>query len=127
MAVFSIAVFDILHTAGWPRLEGDWSGDKRSIESFPTHAWRMLGIDPLPSKRRTAGKIERWIDALREKWHIRWPRMPGHDELQAVVAGLAGVLMERYGIQSCIVEGTPPFVDDGMWREGFIVSPTVAT
>lgn len=127
MAEFSIAVFDALHNAGWPRLDCDWSGDRRSIESFPTHAWRMLRLAPLPAKRRALSRIERWVDVLSERCAVRWPRLPSHDELQAVVAGLAGVLMERHGLQSCIVDGSPPFMDGGVWREGFIVSPTPVT
>lgn len=127
MVEFSIAVFDFLHVAGWPRLEDcNWSGDHRSIESFPTHAWRTLKHDPLRAKPLDKSEIERWRDKLNEYCPIKWHRLPSHDELQAVVAGLAGILMERYGAQSCAIDGLPPYMEDGVWREGFIVSPTAA-
>lgn len=122
MVEFSIAVFDALHDAGWQRLGGNWCGERCSIESFPTHAWRNLGFDPLPAKKPLR-RIERWADILSEHWAVRWPRLPNHDELQAVVAGLAGVLIERHGLEACVVDGSAPFIDDGSWREGFIVSP----
>jgi len=131
MVEFSISVFDALHHRGWPRLEARiWGGDQRSIESFPTHAWRMLalaGIRPLPAKQKVRDAVKPWVDALRDHCAVRWPpRLPSHDELQAVVAGLAGILMERYGTESCAVNGLPPYMEDGLWREGFIVSPTSA-
>jgi hypothetical protein len=131
MAVFSIAVFDALHDRGWPRLEDrNWGGDQRSIESFPTHAWRTLelaAIRPLPAKEKVRDAVKPWVDALRNRCAVRWPpRLQSHDELQAVVAGLAGILMERYGMGSCAVPGLSPYLQDGTWREGFIVSPTSA-
>lgn len=124
MAEFSIAVFDALHSAGWLRFEGDLRGDRRSIESFPTCAWRMLGLNPLPSKKHAMGRIEDWVAVLNERTAIRWSRSPNHDELQAAVAGLVGVLMERHGVKSCTRDGSPPFMENGLWREGFIVSPS---
>ncbi len=122
MVEFSIAVFDALQDAGWQRLRKDPCRNQWSIESFPTYAWRSLGLDPLPAKSSQL-RIDRWVNILREHWAVRWPRLPNHDELQAVVAGLAGVLIERRGLESCVVQGSPPFVDDGSWREGFIMSP----
>jgi hypothetical protein len=64
MVEFSIAVFDALHDAGWQRLGHNWCGDRCSIESFPTHAWRNLGLAPLPAKNPQL-RIERWINILR--------------------------------------------------------------
>jgi hypothetical protein len=124
MAEFSIAVFDALHAAGWPRFKGDWRGDRRSIESFPTRAWRTLGLRPLFSKKHAMGGIEDWVALLNERISIRWSRPPNHDELQAAVAGVVGVLMERHGVKSCTRDGSPPFMENGVWREGFIVSPS---
>ena len=48
--------------------------------------------------------------------------MPNHDELQAVVSGLAGVYLERGDWSRCEVVGEPPFELDGSWREGVIVN-----
>src|SRR4030042_2987067 len=111
MVEVSIAVFDSLHDAGWQRLWGDRFGDRCSIESFPTHAWRNLGLDPLPAKKPQL-KIARWADILSEHWAIRWSGLPTHDVLQSVVRGLAEVLIERHGLKSCVVDGSPPFLVD---------------
>lgn len=48
---------------------------------------------------------------------------PGHDELQALVAGIAGLAIERGDWQFCRAAGTPPHFTGGVWCEGFIVKP----
>jgi hypothetical protein len=60
---------------------------------------------------------------LTRAFGLRWPRRPNHDELQAVVAGLGGMLLLRDGLRACDVHGRAPFVEDGAWREGFILGP----
>ena len=60
---------------------------------------------------------------LTQSFGVRWPRRPSHDELQAVVAGLGGLLLLRGGVAACDVHGREPFVEDGVWREGFILGP----
>src|SRR5207244_3718820 len=47
-----------------------------------------------------------------------------HDELQALVAGLAGVALEGGDELGIRVAGVSPIEIDGAWREGFIVNPT---
>ena len=47
------------------------------------------------------------------------------DELQATVAGLAGVSLERENLAGLAFAGVEPHVVDGTWREGYILSPTV--
>lgn len=123
MARFSVAVFDVLEDLGWPRFELGWNGDKRAIESFPTQAWRTLGLSPLPGKARRDTNVSDWSKRLRERTGLRSERRPSHDELQAAVAGLAGLQLLASGDQDCELAGTAPFLFDGHWREGFIVSP----
>ena len=122
MAEFSVALFDALHERGWPRLTSRWSGERVASESFPTHAWRMLGHQPLPGKSATT-TLAPWIEAL-ANGGVAFPRgNVGHDEVQALVAGLAGIAMLQEGLAACDVRGQDPFIEDGAWREGFIVSP----
>jgi hypothetical protein len=60
---------------------------------------------------------------LTRAFGVRWPRDPSHDELQAVVAGLGGWRLLRDGVAACDVHGQQPFIEDGVWREGFILGP----
>jgi hypothetical protein len=92
MADFSIALFDRLHDAGWLRLGTEWRGERVAIESFPTHAWRTLGFTPLAGKKRTTN-IEPWQVWLEANYLGASLGQVTHDELQAVVAGLAGLQM----------------------------------
>ena len=123
MAVFSITVFEVLATEGWPRFGIGWNGDARAIESFPTHAWRALGLQPLPGKKKRGPDVSPWIQSLTERTGLRFERTPSHDELQAAIAGLAGLELLSSGVDSCDVAGKRPFPLDGYWREGLIVSP----
>lgn len=121
MAVFSIAVFDALADLGWPRF--DTEPRHVVFESFPTHAWRSIGHSPLPGKNSRGIDFNAWVSFLEAKHNVRWPRSPTHDEVQATVASLAGLQLDKYGLEGCTVCGEPPFEEDGSWREGYIVSP----
>ena len=46
-----------------------------------------------------------------------------HDELQAVVAGLAGLALSDGHAAGLSISGTASIQTDGTWREGFIVNP----
>ncbi len=122
MATFSIALFDALHERGWPRLADTWNGERVAAESFPTHAWRMLGHSPLPGKSATT-TLAPWIEALTRAGIARQDAHVSHDEVQALAAGLAGIAMLRTGLGSCDLRGLNPFIEEGSWREGFILSP----
>lgn len=122
MAKFSIGVCDSLHELGWPRFSRRET--RAAYESFPTHAWRALGFTPLPGKTRGGVAIRDWKSRLDQHVQIDWPRQPSHDELQAVVAGIAGLRIHAEGGLQNIVLGEEPFLEDGLWREGFIVSPS---
>jgi hypothetical protein len=122
MAEFSIALFSALDARGWPRFSRAWAGERAAIESFPTHAWRMLGYAPIPGKA-SAGDLAPWHAALATLGVRGVPPTATHDELQGVVAGLAGVALLRHGVAGCDVRGLDPFEERGHWREGVIVSP----
>jgi hypothetical protein len=122
---FSIDVYEALAPLGWERLSRT---DPRSearplmIESFPLSAWRSLGIKHLPAKAKKPS-LTWWTEVLQARFAIRPSGMPTHDQLQAMVSGLAGLAIERNRWDACSVAGVPPAVEDGYWREGYIVNP----
>ena len=124
MAEFSIGLFDALDARGWPRFSREWRGARAAIESFPTHAWRMLGFPPIPGKA-TAGDLTPWHVALRGLGVRGVPSSASHDELQGVVAGLAGIALLRGGLVACDIRGLNPSKEGGYWREGVIASPRI--
>jgi hypothetical protein len=121
MAEFCVALFDALDARGWPRFGQPWAGTRVAIESFPTHAWRMLGVSPLPAKSKVRD-LTQWRQALTAHG-VTLTEECSHDELQAVVAGLAGIALLKMGTSGCDIRGEPPILEGGVWREGFIVSP----
>ena len=97
------------------------------MESFPMSAWVSLGIKPLPAKSKCRGhEVNDWLLALQLRIPVSVTRTPSHDELQALVAGLAGLGMKAGLWDKLRIEGLPPVELEGMWREGFIVNPTLA-
>lgn len=65
---FAIELFDRLAGLGWPRLPDASalaSSSRFAIESFPTSAWRSLGLKPLPGKANTpAGMVQEKLAEL---------------------------------------------------------------
>ena len=61
---FSIAVFDALTERGWPRLsekQPPHGSRPLAIESFPTGAWRTLGLPALRAKAKaTEAEVTAW-------------------------------------------------------------------
>jgi len=127
MAEFSIQLFDALDCAGHPRLmdPSELCGTKRvAIESFPTSAWRSLGQKPLVAKSRASiAHVEDRLRALRKFIPISLDEEPSHDELQALIAGLAGLPLLGSTAVGYSLTGTTPVQLEGTWREGFIVNP----
>ena len=123
---FSIAVFDALHALGWPRLESTRAPrGRRALEVFPHAAWRRLGLTPLPAKAKCAPpQLAACALALREAQRVRTNRAPSHDELQALVAGIAGLSLLERDDSAYELLGQPPSLIDDHWREGFILMPT---
>ena len=124
MAEFSVGLFDFLHEQGWHRYSGDQTSTAVAVETFPTHAWRCLGKRPLPAKSKRDTCLADWASWLASRFNFQWPREPTHDEIQAVVAGLAGLALGGSTPWGFSALGLPPTLEKGHWREGFIVSPT---
>jgi len=125
---FAIELFDALAGHGWPRL---LTSDvppcrfKCAIESFPTSAWRSLGLMRLPGKASaTSRTILEKLGSLRDVFPLDVADDLSHDELQALVSGLAGVALEAGNAAGVSIAGVPPAQIGGTWREGFIVNPT---
>jgi hypothetical protein len=125
----AVDLFDELARLGWPRLPDPSalrSPGRFALESFPTSAWRSLGLAPLPAKSKTrAGVVEARLAELHRLFPLSVSRPGGltHDELQALVAGLAGLAVEGYEACGVALAGVPPFELEGSRREGFIVVP----
>jgi hypothetical protein len=126
---FSIEVYDALCTLGWKRvcnLQMSFeSPDRWLIESFPLSAWKELGLAHLPSKRKCRGKnLDIYLSPLMQLFPLKPKGAMTHDEVQAAVAGLAGLAIENGEWQSCRLAGVAPTLVNGHWREGLIVNPT---
>ena len=122
MAWFSIAMFDALAARGWPRVTAAWAGERSAVESFPTQAWRSLGLPAMPGRANTPS-LEPWHHHLTALGVRELPASATHDELQAVVAGLAGMQMLAGGMAAVDARGCDPTFEAGHWREGWIVCP----
>ena len=122
---FSIELFDRLAWS-FPRLAttGDWPTHV-AIESFPTAAWRTLGLTPLPGKSKaTDADVSSGIEELQNCFALEVRGSLNHDELQAAVAGIAGLALERHNLAGLAFAGVEPIQIDGSWREGYILNPT---
>lgn len=130
MAEFSIELFDALGDYGFLRVhrsEDIRTGRKLAIESFPTSAWRSLHLTKLPGKGRTsASQLTSCTAALRSLIPMVLTRPPSHDELQALVAGLAGLPLLGHNAITYRLHGSRPMQLEGTWREGFIVNPIIS-
>lgn len=129
MANFSIELFDALSVSGFLRVQSRddlVSGRKLAIESFPTSAWRTLGLKPLPGKSRaSAAQVSTWTTTLARLIKFTLTSSPTHDELQALIGGLAGLpLLGHQGV-SFKLFGSKPTELRGTSREGFIVNPVM--
>ena len=128
MAEFSIELFDQLDALGFSRLEDATdlrTGKPVALESFPTSAWKALGLKPLPGKSsRSPIDIRNGLRSLTELVPIAVGSQPTHDELQALVAALAGLPLLGFPGIDYSLAGVAPVQIQGTWREGFIVNPT---
>ncbi len=121
---FSVAFFDGLERRGWPRLREPGRTSGVAIETFPHAAWRSLGLQSLPAKSKTTPSIlQDRRNALLSVFPTRLDAEPNHDQLQALVAGYAGLAMARGDTQGFALAGEAPFLLDGAFREGFIATP----
>ncbi len=98
---------------------GDTSGSL--LEVYPGAGWATLSPEheQLPKKTTLAGR-QRRKETL-ETVGLRLPSgLPSHDELDAALAAYVAFCF-RGGRADCV--GMPPFTDDGVLREGFIIQP----
>src|ERR1700733_8411452 len=90
---FSVRVFDAFHACGWQRFDPiNWRlGQSAVVESFPLAAWRSLGLPSLPAKSKAHDvDIRRHLESLVDAGLVAGVgATPNHDQLQALVAGLA--------------------------------------
>lgn len=124
---FSIATFAALvrHGASLLQTSDPVGADAPllALESFPTAAWKGLGTKPLPGKAAAKpSDIAERVKAL-GSFELDILGAPTHDELQSIVAGLAGVSILRRARDQVRAYGEPPRVVAGTVREGYIVVP----
>lgn len=131
-AEFCLDVYDALCRRGWRRLatqEVPWQTGEQNqqrvlVESYPFAAWKSLGLRPLPSKRRAhVSDLAETYGALQALVPFTVNRPPNHDQLQAIVGGLAGLALEERSTTGARIVGNAPVREEGHWREGFIVLP----
>jgi hypothetical protein len=96
------------------------------VESYPTSAWRKLGIKPLPGKAAAnLIDIRDRLLKLQALLRLQVEREPTHDQLQALVAGIAGIALLAGNPSGCCVQGSRPKEVGGVRLEGFIVNPCI--
>lgn len=97
------------------------------VETYPYSAWKTLKIGPLPGKRNPScdsAKIGSIAKTLEQSLHLPSVGKPSHDELSALVAGLAGVAIAAKNESGYIALGTAPkWTPEGHLLEGYIVNP----
>lgn len=136
-ADFCVDLYDALCRRGWKRLATTTQpiaqpaspNDRILIESYPYAAWKSLGLKPLPSKaKHKVSDLAESMAALKSILPLTTSKPPNHDQLQAIVAGLAGLGLTRTGSFKLAAKifGQPPRREDGHWREGFIALPVAA-
>jgi Protein of unknown function (DUF429) len=126
-ARLSVALFDRLGTRGFARFDQARPADRLALEIWPTACWRAFGVKALPGKRSASDDdVARRAALLVERFCLSFRQDPNHDELQAAVAGLAGIALEGHPALAWRAHGSAPFQLGGAWREGVIVVPVPA-
>lgn len=125
---FSIALFErltMLHGYGLPGSTTALGTAPFVTETFPTAAWRALGLTALPGKGRTTPRdLEEAVARCSAHTGVRLPSTVSHDQLQAVVGGLAPLAWAAGEHERVSLAGLPPHRLDGSWREGYIMIPS---
>lgn len=95
-----------------------------AIESFPTSAWRSLGLRPLPrSARKDPNELRVRARNLEKNFGVRIPEESTHDEMQALLGAMAGLSILEKDASGYCLSGSPPTKKNGILCEGFIVNP----
>jgi hypothetical protein len=129
---FSIDVFQNLHYEfKWSLIEKGWHRKRKRrwvVESFPSAAWELLGLERLPGKSRIKrAELNRFAKKLGQVTGYEIPSGLSHDELQAAVVLPAGEAIARRDPDGVILVGYDPIFDKkGNILEGWIVEPRLA-
>lgn len=95
-----------------------------AVETFPTSAWRCLGQKPLAGKSKaTEAEVAQHADDLQKKFNLAFEECPSHDQVQAAVAGLAGLSILAGDMSGYCLSGSSPVLVNGVRCEGYIVNP----
>lgn len=122
---FSIALFERLTAHYGYVLPGSDGHGSFVTETFPTAAWRSLSLAAVPGKGRTTpAELEAAITRLTARVSLDIDRSLTHDQLQAVVGGLAPLAWALEQHARVSLAGLPPHRLDGSWREGYIMVPS---
>jgi hypothetical protein len=126
---FSIDLFHELRIRhDWELLTSDWNErpwKRWLVESFPTAAWRTLGLKKLPAKAKsTSDHLITWREDLRNLTGMKLPDTLTHDELQAAVVLPVGRAIVNGEEEKVILAGVDPYLTkDGVVLEGLIANP----
>jgi hypothetical protein len=128
---FSIDLFHHMRLDhDWELLTQDWAdrqGGRWLVETFPSSAWKTLGLPKLPSKSKTKPEqLETWRIDLELVTGLILPTNLSHDDLQAsVVLPIGRAIAERRS-ECVILSGTDPMVtEEGIVLEGWIANPLI--
>jgi hypothetical protein len=128
---FSIELFQHLRTSyGWELLTSDWNArpwKRWLVESFPTSAWKTLGLKKLPAKAKsTRNHLVARRDDLNKTTGLKLPKILTHDELQAAVVLPVGAAIVKGEEERVILSGVDPYLTKkGAVLEGLIANPCI--
>ncbi|KPK90866.1 MAG: hypothetical protein AMJ88_15150 [Anaerolineae bacterium SM23_ 63] len=126
---FSIELFHQLRIKhDWELLRSNWNKrpwERWLVESFPTAAWKTLGLKNLPAKSKcTSDQLIAWRNDLSTLTGLKLPDVLTHDELQAVVVLPLGRAMVKGDESQVILSGVDPYLTkEGVVLEGLIANP----
>ena len=115
----------------WRLVTEDWQKSKSArwvVEVFPSSAWKLLGLKPLPAKSRTRkADRESAVEKLAEKTGYMLPDSLTHDQLQAAVVLPVGEAMSALKPHRLLMSGYDPIIgEDGVVHEGWILNPRIS-
>ncbi len=125
---FSIAVFEALRASGAWALPGEphAAAGAGTMTDAPADD-KPVDIAPLMAKGRASDRdVQDGAQRLTTHAGLRLQGLEGvrtHDQLQAVVGGIAGAWWAAGEKSRVHLAGAAPFLLDGSWREGYIMIP----
>jgi len=131
--VFSISLFHSLRVDyRWNLLIEDWVKSPRKrwiVETYPSSAWRTLGLEKLPAKSKTKPRqLTKWRKDLSLITGYEMKSKVTHDELQAAVVLPVGRAIAEVNPEGVILSGmNPSILRSRDVLEGWIVNPQVSS